>query len=97
MKKTSRIRFMSVAIVLVFSFALITLPARNISPICAASSCSDSIDDCKKRVEFVKRLDACLTFRCQAGTKNEHLIKTSNDRDIRALFSKIEEQERNPH
>jgi hypothetical protein len=96
MKKTSRICFMSIAFILVFCFVLINLPAQNTSPRSAASSCSDSKDDCKEKVEFVKRRGACLTFRCEAGTGNEHLIKTSNALDIRALFNKIEEQERNP-
>lgn len=96
MKKTTRAYSMSIAFILVFCFALINLPARNTPPASAASSCSDSKDNCKERVEFVMRRGACLTFRCEAGTKNEHLIKTSSDSDIRALFNKIKEQERNP-
>lgn len=95
MKKRSRIGFMSIAFSLAFCFALINLLARNTPTHSAVSSCSDSKDDCKERVEFVRRRGACLTFRCQAGTRNEHLIKTSNARDIRALFNKIEEQDRN--
>jgi hypothetical protein len=96
MKKTSRICFMSIASILVFCFVSINLPAQNTSLRSAASSCSDSKDDCKQIVEFVSRRGSCLTFRCEAGTKKEHLIKTSSESDIRALFNKIEEQKRNP-
>jgi len=96
MKKTSRICFMSLALALVFSFSLINLPARNISSERPDGSCSDSPDECKPKVKFVKRRGACLTFSCETGTRNEHLIKTNNETAVQTLFSKIEGQKRNP-
>lgn len=58
---------------------------------CSGQDCSDAWGGCKQKVEFVGRDGDCATFRCQKGTKNEHVIKTNDQNGIKALLKLAEE------
>jgi len=65
----------------------------NAAPVCVDADCSDPWGGCKQKVKVVSRNGDCVTFACQVGTKDEHIIKTSNQEGQKALFKIIEEQE----
>lgn len=47
--------------------------------------CSDAWGSCKEEVKVRGHIGDCWTFACEAGTKNEHLIKTNDKVGAAAL------------
>jgi hypothetical protein len=62
-----------------------------VSARCSADECSDAWGACQPNVKFVGRDNDCVTFACEVGTPNEHLIKTTDAEGIKTLL-KIAQQ-----
>lgn len=49
--------------------------------------CSDNWHSCKPKVKVIGHEGDCTVYACEVGTKNEHIVKTSN-REGKKLLDK---------
>jgi|SRR5271165_5886550 len=56
-----------------------------------SSSCSDSIDSCKKPVKFISNINGCYTFACEYGAATQHNIHISAENDVKTALQMAKE------
>ena len=94
-----RLRIASLLFMILVMIGFSTLPTKgsftvNSSASCSGQNCSDPWAECKQKVKVVGRDGNCVTFACEVGTKNEHLIKTSSEEGKKTLFKLAEDSDK---
>ena len=72
-----------------------TVSSQGIPTRESGEACLDPIDKCKKPLKFIEKKGFCYTFACEYGTKKQHLIHTTKEEDVKALFE-MEREEPTP-
>jgi hypothetical protein len=98
MKRSSLIVWLLLATLFVIGFSSFAIKGSFVSnsvETCTTQNCSDSWGECKPKVKVIGRNGSCITFACEVGTKNEHIIKTSDEEGKKALLKIAEPPESN--
>jgi hypothetical protein len=57
------------------------------------NSCDDLIKDCKDPVKFISKDNGCYTFACEYGKKDQRIIHTNDQKNIKTLLEREEKEQ----